>query len=124
MPARRRPIDVHHQAAEVLEREIVEKISWKRQRLQASRLAMEGQDGYRRIAEIVRTTATTINKWINWYREGGIETLLSRPVGAEGGKTPRFTPKEWESFRTELAKGIWRTARDAQRWLKETLGLK
>jgi transposase len=123
MPARRRPIDVHHQASEVLERESREKIPWKLQRLQGIRLALEGQDSYRRIAAIVRVTAATLNKWINWYREGGIEGLLSRPVGAEGGKVPRFSPEQWERFRAELAKGTWRTARDVQRWLKETLGL-
>ena len=124
MPARRRPIDVHLQAAEVIERESLEKIPWKLQRLQGIRLALEGQDGYRRIAEIVRTTAATLNKWINWYREGGIEGLLARPVGAEGGKEPRFSPQDWERFRAELAKGTWRTARDVQRWLRESLGLK
>ena len=124
MPARRRPIDVHRQTAEVIERESLEKIPWKLQRLQGIRLAMEGQDAYRRIAEIVRTTAATLNKWVNWYREGGIEGLASRPVGAEGGKEPRFSPQDWERFRAELAKGTWRTARDVQRWLRESLGLK
>jgi len=29
----------------------------------------------------------------------------------------------WELFRAELAKGQWRTARDAQHWLKKELGL-
>ena len=64
MPARRRPIDVHGQAAEVIERESLEKIPWKLQRLQGIRLAMEGQDGCRRIAQFVRTTAATLIKWI------------------------------------------------------------
>ena len=68
-------------------------------------------------------TPATLNKWINWYREGGIEGLLSRAMGAKGGKAPRFTPEQWASFRAQLAKGTWRTARDAQRWLQETLGL-
>ena len=123
MPARRRPIDVHRQASEVLERERLEKVPWKLQRLQGLRLALEGEDGYRRIARIVRVTTATLNQWINWYREAGIEGLLSRAVGSKGGKAPRFTPREWERFREQLAKGTWRTARDAQRWLEETLGL-
>jgi len=123
MPTRRRPIDVHRQASEVIEREHLEKIPWKLQRLQGIRLALEGQDDYRRIAQIVRVTTTTLNKWINWYREGGIEGLLVRALGAKGGNAPRFTPQGWDRFREQLAKGTWRTARDAQRWLKETLGL-
>ena len=120
----RRLIDVHHQAGEVLERESHEKISWKLQRLQGIRLALEGQDGWRRIAQIVRVTTATLTKWINWYREDGIEELLARALGAKGGNAPRFTPQEWERFRKQLAEGTWRTARDAQRWLRETLGLK
>ena len=97
MSARRRPIDVRQQASEVIEREKVEKVPWKFQRLQGLRLALEGQDGYRRIAAIVRVTTATLNQWINWYREGGVEGLLARPVGAEGGKAPRFSPQEWSA---------------------------
>ena len=78
---------------------------WKLQRLQGIRLALEGEESYRRIAAIVRVTATTLNQWINWYREGGIEGLLPRGLGAEGGKTPRFTPQQWERFREQTAKG-------------------
>ena len=123
MSARRRPIDVQHQASEVLERESLEKIPWKLQRLQGIRLALEGKEGCRRLAAIVRVTTATLNKWINWYRHRGLEGLRARPVGARGGKVPRFTPEQWERFRAELAKGAGRTARDAQRWLKEALGL-
>ena len=121
--ARRRRIDVHHPASAVLERESREKVPWKLQRLQGLRLALEGRDGYRRIAAIVRVTTATLNQWINWYREGGLEGLLARPVGAGGGKAPRFTPQEWERFREQLARGGWRTARAAPHWLRETLGL-
>ena len=123
MPRARRPIDVHHQAAQVLEQERIELIPWKCQRLQALRLALEGQETYRRIAQIVRATSGTLCEWIGWFRHGGIEELLAHANGAKGGKAPRFEPQQWERFRAELARGQWRTARDAQRWLKEELGL-
>ena len=123
MPRPRQPIDVHHQAAQVLEQERTERTAWKLQRLQAIRLAMEGEETYQRIAGIVRTTSASLCKWIGWFRQGGIDELLGHANGAKGGKTPRFDPPQWERFRAELAKGTWRTARDAQRWLKEELGL-
>ena len=123
MPRARRPIDVHHQAAQVLAQERIERIPWKCQRLQAIRLALEGQETYRRIAEIVRATSGTLCQWIGWFRQGGIAELLNHANGAGGGKVPRFNPQQWERFRAELAQGQWRTARDAQRWLQETLGL-
>ena len=122
MSARRRPIGVHHQAGEVLERESLEKIPWKLRRRQGIRLALEGKDGCRRIAAIVRVTTATLNRWINRCRQGGIEGLLRRAAGAGGGKAPRFSPQQWERFRAEPAKGRRRTARDVQCWLKEELG--
>ena len=84
---------------------------------------MEGQETYRRIAKIVRCSTGTLCQWIGWFRQGGLAELLGHANGASGGKAPRFSPEQWERFRAELAKGQWRTARDAQRWLKETLGL-
>ena len=119
----RRPIDVHQHAALVLEREQSESSAWKRQRLQAIRLAMEGRDTYARIAGIVRCSTASLSKWIGWFRAEGIEGLLGHVNGASGGKEPRFSPPQWERFRAEVAKGQWRTAWDAQHWLREELGL-
>ena len=123
MPRPRQPIDVHHQAEQVLERERTESSPWKRQRLQAIRLAMEGRETYPRIAAIVRTSSASLCQWLGWFRHGGLEELLGHANGAKGGKLPRFDPPQWERFRAELAKGTWRTARDVQRWLKDELGL-
>ena len=123
MPRARRPIDVHRQAEQVLEQERSERTPWKCQRLQAIRLAMEGKETYRRIAEIVRCTSSSLCTWIGWFRQGGMEELLGHANGAGGGKEPRFNPQQWELFRAELSKGQWRTARDARRWLQEALGL-
>ena len=72
MPRPRQPIDVHHQAGQVLEKELTERTPWKLQRLQAIRLAMEGRETYRRIAGTVRTTAS-LCKWI-----GRFTCLISR----------------------------------------------
>jgi len=119
----RQPIDVHRHAELVLAREQSETSAWKLTRLQAVRLALEGKESYRRIAEIVRCSPASLCKWINWFREEGIEKLLGQANGSTGGKEPRFSAKQWERFRAELAKGQWRTARDAQRWLEENLGL-
>ena len=85
---------------------------------------MEGRETCRRISEIVRCTSGSLCQWIGWFREGGIEELLGHANGARGGKEPRLNPQQWESFRAELAKGQWRTARDARRWLQRALGLK
>lgn len=123
MPRRRQTIDLHQHASRVLEKEQNETSAWKRQRLQAIRLAMEGRDTYGRIAEIVRCSAASLYKWIGWFRQAGIEGLLSHANGASGGKEPRFSAPHWERFRAQLAKGEWRTAHDAQRWLQEELGL-
>ena len=74
----RQLIDVHRHAALVLENEQRESSAWKRQRLQAIRLAMEGRDTYERIAEIVRCSTASLSKWIGWFRAEGIEGLLGQ----------------------------------------------
>ena len=123
MPRPRQPIDVHRHAALVLEKERSETSAWKLQRLQAIRLAIEGRETYQRIAAIVLCSTASLCKWIRWFREEGIDGLLGHANGASGGKDPRFSPEQWDRFRAELAKGQWRTARDAQHWLKKELGL-
>ena len=119
----RQIIDVHQQAEQVIERERTERTPWKAQRLQAIRLALEGRESYRRICEIVLTTTTSLCKWIGWFRKGGLEELLAHSNGASGGKEARFSAQAWERFQAALALGLWRTARDAQGWLREELGL-
>ena len=60
LPRPRQPIDVHHHREQVLERERSESSPWKRQLLQAIRLAMEGRETYQRVAGIVRTTSASL----------------------------------------------------------------
>lgn len=123
MPRPRQTIDIHRHASRVLEKEQNETSAWKGQRLQAIRLALEGRDTDARIAERVRGSAASLYPWIGGFRQAGIEGLLGHANGVSGGKEPRFSAPQWERFRAPLAKGEWRTAHDAQRWLKEELGL-
>ena len=120
----RQPIDLHRQATQVLSKSEWRALLGSASDFQAIRLAMEGKETYRRISEIVRCTSGSLCQWIGWYRQGGIAERRDHANGASGGKEPRFNPQQWERFRAEVTKGQWRTARDAQRWLKDALGLK
>jgi transposase len=123
MPRHRQPVDPHKTIDQVIALEQTEKILWKRQRLQAVRLAAEGHENLARVAAIVGITAASLYKWLAWYRKGGIEMLLDHKNGAKGGKAARFSEAQWEKFRQAVAEKLWRTARQAQKWLKDDLGL-
>src|SRR5258708_6702625 len=108
MPRPRDPIDVHHQASQVLEKERTERTPWKRQRLQAIRLALEGRETYRRIAEIVRTTSSSLCNWIGWFRQGGVEELLGHANGDNGSASGQNSPAEPGARRATRSAGCRR----------------
>jgi len=62
-----------------------------------------------------RHSQATVQTWINRFRAGGIEALLNKGKG--NGPKSRLTPEMEAAMIDELAKGQWRTGRDAWNWL-------
>ena len=91
-----------------------EKPGWRRERMLAIKLAMEGR-GNQQIAEDLGRSYGSIQSWINRFRSAGLEGLLNKKKG--NGPTSRFTEEMQEAMAKELAKGKWRTAHDAYTWL-------
>ena len=80
----------------------------------AIKLAMEGT-GTQQVADDLGRSQATIQIWINRFRANGIEGLLDKGKG--NGPQSRLTPEMEKAMTAELAKGKWRTARDAWNWL-------
>ena len=99
---------------ELLERFKSESSGWKRERLLAIKRAMEGAVT-QQVADDLGRSQATVQTWINRFRVGGIEGLLSKSKG--NGPPSRLTPEMEKAMIEELQKGIWRTARDAWNWL-------
>jgi transposase len=110
----RQIIDQQGVGAELLTRLKSEASGWQRERMLAIKLTMEGACTQKVAYDLGRSQAT-IQTWINRFRACGIEGLLTKNKG--NGPQSRLTPEMETAMVAELAKGRWRTARDAWNWL-------
>jgi len=94
---------------------------WKRQRLQAMRMAAQGQWTLEQIADAVDAGRSTVAGWIKTLRERGFEALLSWQPGQ--GAPGVLNPVMQKALTEGLAQGRWRRARDVQRWLQDEHGV-
>jgi transposase len=92
-----------------------------RQRLHALWLLRTG----RRIREVARLLGVherSVQYWVAWYRRGGLAEVVARRQGGTG-RAPWLTREQQAEVLAEAAKGKWRTAQDARRWIKERFGV-
>jgi transposase len=110
----RQKIDPLGVGLELLARFKSEAPGWQRERILAIKLTMEGTST-QQVADDLGRSQATIQTWINRFRVGGIDDLLTKGKGI--GPQSRLTPEMENAMIAELAKGKWRTARDAWNWL-------
>ena len=115
-------LDPHGQAAQVLQRLKREPAGWRRERLLAVKLGLEGQLTLEEIAAHLGRARSCVQRWLERFRADGLKGLLHRP---EGGKGPasQLSPELAQALGQKLAAGEFRRAADAQRWLREEGGL-
>src|SRR5438270_1699108 len=63
-----------------------------RQRLQAVWLLRDGQRCVGEVTAVVGVDYQTVQRWVAWYRTGGIEAVCDHRMGGYG-QTPRLTPE-------------------------------
>ena len=117
----RAKLDHANEATEVLRGIKREKAGWKRERLLAIRHGLEGQKSLAEIAEASGRSRATIQTWFDAYRRGGVEELLTLRRGK--GPSSWLSAEVAQAFRMMVARGQWRRAADAQRWLQKEHGL-
>jgi transposase len=80
-----------------------------------------GQLGLYEIAERLRRPRSVIQRWLDLFRQGGLERLLHKGRGP--GTPSRLTAAAAAALRQKLEAGGWRRAAEAQRWLADTHGI-
>jgi transposase len=115
-------LDPRGQAAQVLQRLKREPAGWRRERLLAVKLGLEGRLTLEEIADQLGRARSCVQRWLERFRADGLEGLLHRP---EGGKGPAsaLSPDLAQALGQKLAAGEFRRAADAQRWLLKEGGL-
>jgi transposase len=117
----RATLDTHGQADAVAARLKAEPAGWRRERLLALKFGLEGQLGLYQIAERLGRPRSVIQRWLDLFRQGGLERLLQKRRG--GGLPSRLTPEAAHALRQKLAAGGWRRAAEAQHWLADAHGI-
>lgn len=65
----------------------------------------------------------TVQRWVDWYREGGIGAVRARRMGGHG--QPAFLPAAAQAEVAEtVATGRFRTAAEIGDWIAETYGVR
>jgi transposase len=93
-----------------------------RQRLQALWLLRRGDRALQEVATIVGVGYRTVQRWVAWYRDGGLEAVRSHRMGGYG-QTPRLTPEQQEQLAQEVETGRFRNSAAIRTWVAETFGV-
>ena len=106
MPKVRARLDVHNEQEEVFSL-FKQETGWKRERLLAVKMSLEGKMN-KEIAKELGRSRQTLTDWFDKYRIGGVKELLTKSRGK--GAKMRLKDEVKESLRKELESGIHRTA--------------
>lgn len=92
-----------------------------RPRLHALWLVQTGRTT-REAAAVLGVDERTVQRWLAWYRAGGLTPLEERHAGSQGA--PSFlTPEQRAALAEEIATGRFRTAAEIRRWVQEHWGV-
>ena len=66
----------------------------------------------------------TVERWLAWYRAGGLEVVLRRVRGhGVTGRRSRLTPEQQKALVAEAGTGAFRTYGEAQGWIQREYGV-
>jgi transposase len=76
----------------------------------------------REVAEVLGVDERTVQRWLAWYRAGGLAPIEGRHAGSQGA--PSFlTVEQRAELAEEVAMGRFRTAAEIQQWVQERWGV-
>ena len=98
-----------------------EKVTEVRTRLHALWLLRQGQ-GPTAVAEAVGVGRNAVQRWLRWYRAGGLEAVRSRRRGGPGPAS-FLTQAQEQQVVAEAATGVFATAQAVRDWIEERFGV-
>ncbi len=92
-----------------------------RPRLHALWLLRSGR-GVREVAQLVGVHERTVQRWVGWYRDGGLAAVWTHRQAGKG--QPSFlTADQQAQLWDRAATGAFRTAAEAQQWVVQHFGV-
>jgi transposase len=94
----------------------------RRTRLQALWLLRQGRS-LEEVSQIVGVSYRTLQRWVAWYRRGGLAEVLARTPGhgARGGRS-YLTAEQEAQVKAQADSGAFRTAQEAAQWIQQQWG--
>lgn len=74
------------------------------------------------VAGAVGVHYRSVQRWVGWYRQGGVANILSHKMGGKG-QEPFLTDEAQEQLAREVGTGRFRTAREIREWITEEYGV-
>ena len=93
-----------------------------RQRVQALWLLRGDTRLVGAVASVIGVEYRTVQRWVGWYRTGGLAAVRSHRLGGPG-QPPRLTPEQQEQVAKEVETGRFRSAATIRVWITETFGV-
>lgn len=110
-------------AEELYDRYTGERDLRRRQRLQALWLVRRGA-AIAVAAAIAGVGQRSLERWLGWYRAGGLGAVLDRVPGhGAPGQPSRLTAAQQQTLVAETATGAFRTYHEARDWVEQTFGV-
>lgn len=91
------------------------------ERAQAVLLAAGGQHTYEEIAQTVKRSRSTVQRWIERFQKDGTSSFSACQGG--GRPSPIQAPEVQQAIEQHLKDGTWRTAVEARQWLESEMGI-
>ena len=121
--ARRVGVEWAEGAEELRRRFAAEADAARRTRLQALWLVREGR-GVAEAARLAGVGERTVERWLGWYRAGGLAEVLRRVPGHGAPGAPgRLTAEQRAALLARAAEGACRTDDEARRWVEAEYGV-
>jgi transposase len=115
--ARKLQIDWHETEDELFRLYKQEKDRQNRTRLQALWLLRPGR-AVKEVAGLVGVHYRTVQEWVAWYRNGGVDEVLQRRHGGHGGQERRLSEEQEAELKAQSEAGEIRTIHDGVAWAK------
>ena len=74
------------------------------------------------VASVVGVGLRSVHRWLQWYREGGLEAVCGRCKGGPG-KPSFLTPAQEQQVVAAAATGVFATAQAVRDWIEQQFGV-